>query len=169
MGDYDIFGKSRDRIWEAILAQNREPIAIPLDGIRIITKDRGHAMDDVICTANGFYDIPRERAINDFDYVSAMSDKHCKWLSEQIPDFDNITMDWLNIEERKDDLAVASLWRGNPSTDDKMRLKNLKFNALKHEAVKCLLGGVGCDINFCARRGCIGADGVVKYGLDATC
>lgn len=162
--DYSYFAEFFDKYTDSIKNGNGLPVEIVYEGGKFITRDHNHPLDDALCDANGYWDYPADKVLHDFDYLTQVSKTHCQKLQAEVPNYHNISMADFFEEEFGDDKKFANVENG--FGDAGVLKLVLKPNMLLHEAVKCLLGGAECDIAFCARRGCKGDDGIVRYGAE---
>lgn len=173
MRDCAVARKKRDyRSFAMTIAGNADhirsaalpPKTISFEGGNFTTRDHLHPIDDGICVVNRFWDYPADKVLDDFDYLTNASKEYCKKLEAKVPNFHKLSMlDFLK-EEIGDDRKFSDVMSNKTSADVLKPI--LKPNMRLHEAAKCLLGGVECDIASCQMRGCIGPDGVIKYGED---
>ncbi|CAJ1343748.1 unnamed protein product [Effrenium voratum] len=89
--DYRIFGD--------YIASNEEFLHLPAkrytyvlpDGAKVTSRDFLYPLDDIYCLVNGWYDLPRDKAANDREYVERMSRKTCQQLQAEVPNFENLS------------------------------------------------------------------------------
>jgi len=153
-------------ILKKIRTSNSTPVMIRFEGDNFTTLDHIHPLDDALCAVNGFWDYPVDPVLHDFEYLTNVSRQYCKRLEAEVPHFHNLTMRQFLDEEMDDDRSFDALV--NSGYQSSGVIPSLKSNMLLHEAVKCLLGGVECDIANCVRRACKDGANVLKYGSDCS-
>mmetsp|Transcript_73678 Transcript_73678/g.116681 ORF Transcript_73678/g.116681 Transcript_73678/m.116681 type:complete len:304 (+) Transcript_73678:63-974(+) len=164
--DYFTFARVFDEHTEKIRTSNSTPVMIGFEGGNFTTLDHIHPLDDALCAVNGFWDYPVDPVLHDFEYLTNVSRQYCKRLEAEVPHFHNLTMRQFLDEEMDDDRSFDALVNsGNQSSGV---IPSLRSNMFLHEAVKCLLGGVECDIANCVRRACKDDANVLKYGSDCS-
>mmetsp|Transcript_133119 Transcript_133119/g.188065 ORF Transcript_133119/g.188065 Transcript_133119/m.188065 type:complete len:282 (+) Transcript_133119:64-909(+) len=125
------------------------------DGRSLAIRDPHYPLDDLYCWVNGWYDLDREAAVNNYTYLSEVSAAACRSLEQAVPNYSGISMQMMYDESDDDGAELKKMvFSKNPVNDvsqalvDGMRL---------HAAAKCLMGGGHgglCDIANCAMRGC---------------
>mmetsp|Transcript_104706 Transcript_104706/g.249314 ORF Transcript_104706/g.249314 Transcript_104706/m.249314 type:complete len:265 (+) Transcript_104706:47-841(+) len=134
------------------------------DGSSLRTRDRQFPMDDLYCFVNGWYQLPREQAANNYSFLEQVSREYCAHMAKKVPGFHERSMaDWVR------QLAEDEAWleAAMKSGQEEVQLpKNIVAGIEAHGATKCLLegeqGGALCDIAHCAARGAV-VDGLVLY------
>ncbi|CAJ1457596.1 unnamed protein product [Effrenium voratum] len=171
--DYRIFGD--------YIASNEEFLHLPVkrytyvlpDGAKVTSRDFLYPLDDIYCLVNGWYDLPRDKAANDREYVERMSRKTCQQLQAEVPNFENLSFQDLLVNFEDSDYLQKMFWNNESSgLVPEWIVKQMR----RHAAVKCLLnggtkeepGGTGamCDISNCAVRACKDERGFLQYGSD---
>lgn len=162
--DYFLFAKVFDGHTSRIQNSNSTPVMIRFADDNFTTLDHMHPLDDALCAANGFWDYPVDLVLHDFEYLTNLSHAYCKQLEVDVPNFHNLSMLDFMTEEVDDDRSLNA--QVNSGGESSAVMSALKPNMRLHEAVKCLLGGVECDIANCVRRACKNSGNVLKYGSD---
>jgi len=141
------------------------------DGSLLTLRDHVSPITDMYCYWHGYYNMPRERLVYDYDYLEKVSEASCRTLDTG---YEN--MSWTDVHNLWD--AEAPVLSGMMSETGISNVSQVFVeNLQKHLAVKCLLGrgqGAICDISECAWRGCVHRDlesqaTVVRYASLREC
>lgn len=150
-------------VWKA----GGAPVALQYGGTSpetVITRDHVHPLYDTICAANGYYRLPREQ-VRDFDRWNELSDSHCRLLSQQYPEFFNMSMsEYFGEIVRHQDELRPYFRKTSFDVQSVSSVAGLRRGMFKIQAMHCMLGGVGCDMAMCLGRGCQDEMGEVHYG-----
>ncbi|CAJ1405553.1 unnamed protein product [Effrenium voratum] len=113
------------------------PIDVPktllfADGSRVTIRDHAYPLDDVYCYVNGWYDLPRQKLISDFDYVVHISEEFCKGL---LPSYPNLTFANYLEETQVDSVALLEdVWHKGPTVYVN---QSVVEGMRQHAAAKC--------------------------------
>lgn len=123
---------------------------------------------DLFCALNGFFNVSRSAALNDFDYLVQVSEHSCLALQSKVPNYFGLSINNLLLDPYPLSDALLEIL----TNDKPVVYLNQSFVDMFHSeaAVQCRLGndkGALCVISYCALRGCMQSDGVVgqiKHG-----
>ncbi|CAK9080328.1 Histone-lysine N-methyltransferase EHMT1 [Durusdinium trenchii] len=133
------------------------------NGSLLTIRDYVDPIVDIYCHLNGYYDMPRQKLVNDYDYVEKISEAQCASVEWQTSD---LSMQRLHDKYYHEADILAGLMAETGISDVNQSLVD---SLQAHFVVKCLLGrgkGALCDIPECAWRGCVshaGSEVIVKY------
>mmetsp|Transcript_105641 Transcript_105641/g.251893 ORF Transcript_105641/g.251893 Transcript_105641/m.251893 type:complete len:281 (+) Transcript_105641:74-916(+) len=149
------FAASFQKVYDFIIPRTNTTTTLRLpDGRSLALRDKHYPLDDMYCWVNGWYDLDREAAVNNYTYLSEVSAAACRSLEQTVPNYSGISMQMMYDESDIDNRQILNMVSKNADGNvsqaivDGMRL---------HAATKCLMsGGRGglCDIANCAMRGC---------------
>ena len=164
-GDVLAFSKVYSPIYSYILTgpnATQKTYRMP-SGQPLTTRDHYFPLDDVYCFVNGWYDLDRQKLINNYTYLEQVSEAYCQSLEATLPYYHRLSMKSMDVEAGLDEWSFNHLTNLPQSVITGMKV---------HGAVKCLLGGgkgAVCDLANCARRACLLADGSLGYDARGEC
>lgn len=122
------------------------------------TNNDVYLYDDYYCAALGYMDLPWRKAYNWTEW-DQLAKKECDKLTKIHPDYMDFNMYGPNkLEKWEDD--EQRLWE-HAYFHEECPAQKL---AQRHAAYKCALGGIGCDMAFCAMNFCRDETGKVRHG-----
>ncbi|CAE7513719.1 unnamed protein product [Symbiodinium natans] len=145
----------------AALAQPRK-VALP-DGSTLKVRD----YDDLFCMINGYYNMSREEALNDYEALTHMSEHFCSISKELVPDYNRLSLGYLVEESPAHARYIKSLLMSDRPVE---HLNQSDIDVFRTEAaIQCRMDndhGGNCDVAWCNYRGCLDADGVTVRQTD---
>jgi hypothetical protein len=143
-----------------------KPANVTYEGRFFLHRNFLHAYDDLLCDASGFWALDRKLLWN-YSALMETGEAFCWKLRRLGLRFETLRLagegglgHMESIEVRG--LEAAAMGRKNPWSLGHPR--GATFGVLQHEATKCALSDVACDMSFCNSLGCLDANRVVHYG-----
>lgn len=135
-----------------------EPFTFSYDhGTRKVRTDwRAMPFDDAYCEANDWMNLPKQH-LDNFTYWHNLAKQECNKLLKEFPEYKNLSMtEYLPLAEK----VVSSIAASSRGVGGGPTIKDFKRTAV----VKCLIGGLGCDMGNCAVNFCrLGKDGMMGH------
>ncbi|CAE7447040.1 unnamed protein product [Symbiodinium sp. CCMP2456] len=148
------FAASFESVYDLIIPRYNTSTTLRLpDGRSLAIRDKHYPLDDVYCWVNGWYDLDREAAVNNYTYLSEVSAAACRSLEQAVPNYRGISMQMMFDENDHDSAQLAKMMASEVGNVSQAIVDGMRL----HAAAKCLMsGGRGglCDIANCAMRGC---------------
>lgn len=132
----------------ALLHKKSGPLNVYYEkGTRALTTDLlNFPFDDVYCDANDWLRLPREKVWN-YTFWSALAASECAALMHDNPEFLGLSMrDMITRTLTENDMTKAT----HKKQGEGPTIKDMK----RHAVMKCLVGGLGCDMANCAVNFC---------------
>jgi hypothetical protein len=140
-----------------------EPANITYDGHSLSYRNFYHAYDDLLCDASGFWTLDRTILLN-YSATREVGEAFCWHLHAKGLRFENISLGGMFNMESLERRAMAAAARGMQNAWSLGHPGGATAGVEQHEATKCALNDVACDISFCNGFGCVDAAGFVRYG-----
>ena len=122
------------------------------NGSLLTLREYDSPMLDIYCYMKGYYDMDREKLVNDFDYLEKISEAQCASAGWQNSELSLQDVHDLYLRETEI-LALLMAEKGISDVN-----QSLVDTLEAHFVVKCLLGrgrGAICDVPECSWRTCV--------------
>ncbi len=122
------------------------------NGSLLTLREYDSPMLDIYCYMKGYYDMDREKLVNDFDYLEKISEAQCasaEWQNSELS-----LQDVHDLYLRETEILALLMAEKGISDVNQSLVDTLEA----HFVVKCLLGrgrGAICDVPECSWRTCV--------------
>ncbi|CAE7214645.1 unnamed protein product, partial [Symbiodinium pilosum] len=90
--------------------EEQKKVVLP-DGSTLMVRD----YHDLFCTLNGYYNVSRVAAVNDYEFLTHVSAQFCSVRKQQVPNYNSLTLNDLVLhEDPHNDYINKLLMSSNP-------------------------------------------------------
>eukprot|EP00439_Symbiodinium_sp_Y106_P026326 s1471_g3.t1 len=122
---------------------------------------------DIWCVVNGYYNVSRAPALDDYEYLTHVSANLCFLSKQRVPDYNSLSLNDLLLHYLP---HVNYINKKLMSEKPVVHLNQTDVDLMYRWAgVQCRMDndhGGNCDVGYCAYRGCLDADGMTVKHTD---
>ncbi|CAE7718564.1 unnamed protein product [Symbiodinium sp. CCMP2592] len=122
---------------------------------------------DIWCVVNGYYNVSRAPALDDYEYLTHVSANLCFLSKQRVPDYNSLCLNDLLLHYLP---HVNYINKKLMSEKPVVHLNQTDVDLMYRWAgVQCRMDndhGGNCDVGYCAYRGCLDADGMTIKHTD---